>query len=141
MTNKSWDDFVKTYGEDTTTNFQLIKWAKELKIKPFYYCMRDEITRTLNNKNTYYAIVNIHKSDQKGVHHSALYTEPENIYFFDSYGLDPTNEIKQLTTSGIKCSTFAIQKPGEKHCGQLSLYVLWRLSDGSRFEDIILSLL
>ncbi|ESO91822.1 hypothetical protein LOTGIDRAFT_163184 [Lottia gigantea] len=35
--------FLDKYGKDTTTNFQLVKWAKELNVSPFYYCMRDEI--------------------------------------------------------------------------------------------------
>ncbi|ESO95969.1 hypothetical protein LOTGIDRAFT_174990 [Lottia gigantea] len=35
--------FLDKYGKDTTTNFQLVKWAKEWNVSPFYYCMRDEI--------------------------------------------------------------------------------------------------
>ncbi|ESP01352.1 hypothetical protein LOTGIDRAFT_157530 [Lottia gigantea] len=35
--------FLDKYGTDTTTNFHLMRWANELNISPFYYCMRDEI--------------------------------------------------------------------------------------------------
>ncbi|ESO94023.1 hypothetical protein LOTGIDRAFT_153504 [Lottia gigantea] len=35
--------FLDKYGTDTTTNFQFMRWANELNISPFYYCMRDEI--------------------------------------------------------------------------------------------------
>ncbi|ESP04703.1 hypothetical protein LOTGIDRAFT_170539 [Lottia gigantea] len=35
--------FLDKYGTDTTTNLQLMKWANELNISPFYHCMRDEI--------------------------------------------------------------------------------------------------
>ena len=52
-------DFTKKYGVDTTTNFQLIKWAKELNIKHFYCLMRDEI-KVLKNKKQYYCICNLH---------------------------------------------------------------------------------
>ena len=38
------DDFYKHFGRDTTTNFQLEKYAKELKFPNFYVCMRDEST-------------------------------------------------------------------------------------------------
>ncbi|ESO95925.1 hypothetical protein LOTGIDRAFT_175034 [Lottia gigantea] len=37
------NEFLDKYGTDTTTNFQLMRWANELNISPFYYCMRDEI--------------------------------------------------------------------------------------------------
>ncbi|ESO88579.1 hypothetical protein LOTGIDRAFT_165362 [Lottia gigantea] len=43
-----------------------------------------------------------------------------------------------LTNQPIKCSTFQIQIPGQKFCGQLSLWVLYQLSLGNQFEDIIL---
>ncbi|ESP03466.1 hypothetical protein LOTGIDRAFT_171403 [Lottia gigantea] len=35
--------FLDKYGTDTTTNFQLMRWANELNLPLFYYCMRDEI--------------------------------------------------------------------------------------------------
>ena len=134
----TFEEFLQKYGTDTTTNFQLIRWAKELNIKPFYYCMRDEIS-SLKNKTKFYAITNIHTSDQKGVHHSALF-KGDSMYFFDSYGLDPTKEIIDLNYGPIKCSTFQIQKPGDKFCGQLSLWVLYQLSLGKPFEQIVLNL-
>lgn len=140
----NFNEFTKKYGSDTTTNFQLIKWAKELKLKPFYYCMRDEIISKLNTKiGKYFAIVNIHTSDQSGIHHSAIYKNSlGEIFFFDSYGLNPTAEIILLNRSGnILSSTFQIQKPETKWCGQLSLWVLYQLSLNSiSFEDIVLNL-
>ncbi len=36
-------EFLDKYGRDTTTNFELIQIAKELGLKIFYYCMKDEI--------------------------------------------------------------------------------------------------
>jgi len=37
--------FLNVFGTNSTTNFQLIKWCKMLKIKPFYYAMTDEINK------------------------------------------------------------------------------------------------
>ena len=37
-------------------------------------------------------------------------------------------------------STFKIQEYGTKYCGQMSLYVLYRLNQGDKFTDIVLSL-
>ncbi|ESO96536.1 hypothetical protein LOTGIDRAFT_159951 [Lottia gigantea] len=44
--------FLDKYGTDTTTNFQLMRWANELSISPFYYCMRDEINDLKYKKET-----------------------------------------------------------------------------------------
>lgn len=140
------NNFVDRYGIDTTNNFQLRDWAKQLKIKPFYYCMRDEILPTLSNLDSYYAIVNIHNSNQKGIHHSAVYKNEKGnpIYFFDSYGNPPSDEIINLIdhefSSCVTYSTFKIQKPNEKWCGQLSIWFLYQLSLGVQYENIVLDL-
>ncbi|ESO92313.1 hypothetical protein LOTGIDRAFT_162616 [Lottia gigantea] len=44
--------FLDKYGTDTTTNFQLMRWANELNISLFYYCMRDEINDLKYKKET-----------------------------------------------------------------------------------------
>ncbi|ESO89866.1 hypothetical protein LOTGIDRAFT_164554 [Lottia gigantea] len=49
--------FLDKYGTDTTTNFQLMKWANELNISLFYYCMRDEINNLKDKKGKFYAIL------------------------------------------------------------------------------------
>ena len=136
-------EFINKYGTDTTSNFQLIKWAKELNIKPFYYCMRDEIIPTLKTKKSYFTIVNIHTSKERGIHHSALYKNSlGKLFFFDSYGLPPTEEIINLQKNynPILYSEFQIQEPNTKWCGQLSLWVLYQITLNKQFENIILDL-
>ena len=89
-------DFFNKYGTDTTSNFQLIKWAKELKIPNFHYVMRDEINELpLTSKNPLNVVTNIHASDQQGIHHSAFHLGKER-YFFDSYGLNPCKDRKSV---------------------------------------------
>lgn len=128
------NNFFNKYGIDTTTNFDLIKYAKELKIKPFYYTMRDEI---INLPDNCYVITNINTSKEKGVHHSAL-VKNQNKYFFDSYGLPPTEEIGE----GGKYSTFQLQNFNQKYCGQLSLYFLYKFKFQPKksFEEIVLDI-
>ena len=136
-------DFLKKYGTNTTTNFDLIKIAKELNIKPFYYVMRDEMDKLPSpSSQTIYVCTNLHSSKQKGIHHSCftLNINPEKNYFFDSYGLPPTKEVEAITKHGT-ASFFQIQEPGTKYCGQLDMYVLYHLSRDVPFIDIILSLL
>ena len=54
------DDFYKRFGRDSTTNFQLERHARELKIPNFYVCMRDEINQLPRNMFPLNVIVNIH---------------------------------------------------------------------------------
>ena len=87
------DDFYKRFGRDTTTNFQLEKYAKELQVPNFYVCMHDEINQLPRNNFPLNVIINIHTSEERGVHWSVLYINKDEVYFFDSCGLAPTQEI------------------------------------------------
>ena len=86
-------DLYKRFGRDSTTNFQLERYARELKIPNFYVCMRDEINQLPRNKFPLNVIVNIHTPKERDVHWSALYINKDKVFFFDSYGLVPTQEI------------------------------------------------
>jgi hypothetical protein len=136
--------FLEKYGTSTTTNFQLMKWASDLKISPFYYCMKDEIKK-LNRikKLPIYCIINYHTTEQPGIHHVAMYKDKDKRFYFDSYGYPPLKdaiEFLKTESKSLIYSTFKIQPDNSKICGQISLYVLFCLSKGDDFFDIILSL-
>ena len=63
-------------------------------------------------------------------------------FFFDSYALVPTQEIVDFLSkhSQRMRNTLEVQSFGESNCGQLSLYVLYKLNKGEPFKDIIISL-
>ena len=134
--------FYKRFGRHTTTNFQLIKYAKELKIPNFHVCMRDEIKSLPRNKLPLNVITNIHTSAERGVHWSAFYINKNVTYFFDSYGLPPTQEIINFLPSSCDRThnTLQVQEFNSSKCGQLSLFVLYKLTQGDSFQDIIISL-
>ena len=136
------DDFYKHFGRDSTTNFQLERYARELKIPNFYVCMRDEINQLPRNMFPLNVIVNIHTSKERGVHWSALYINKDKVFFFDSYALVPAQEIVDFLSqhSQRMRNTLEVQSFGESNCGQLSLYVLYKLNKGEPFQDIIISL-
>ena len=54
-------------------------------------------------------------------------------YWFDSYGLPPLKEIINKFRSPIMAADFQIQDFGMKYCGQLALYVLYRLSKAEKW--------
>src|SRR5829696_8255233 len=86
--------FLNKYGTDSTSNFQLLKYAKDLGIKPFKVVMRNELYKLKKTKKNY-TIANYQTTNEKGVHWVALYrssapTEHSSKCFcFDSYGIVP----------------------------------------------------
>jgi hypothetical protein len=134
------EEFIDKYGVDSTTNFQLIKWSKDLGIPNFHYVMRDEIkSLSKYKKRPIFIIANYHTSEQKGIHHVALYKSKDISYYFDSYGIILFKEAEVFLENGIY-STFKIQKDNTGLCGQLSLFILYKLSKGLDFFDIVLEL-
>ena len=144
----TWKEFKQTFGTHTTTNFDLLRWAKYLKIKPFYYVMRDEIKELPDPKtNIIYAITNIHTSKERGVHHSAIYSGADpsghSILFFDSYALPPTKEIleKFNHTENRICGDEKEQlqfiTKDQQFCGQMALYFLYCVSKGLKYSQIL----
>jgi hypothetical protein len=134
----------------TTTNFDLINYAKQLKIKYFRgYFMNDELPKRMKVNEC--GIVNLQNSDQPGSHHVCYYNgstkHRKDIYYFDPFGLEPTNEmLKYLKSSPtnkarVIMSTFKIQKFNTEICGALCIYVLYMLTHGNQFIDILLHLM
>ena len=70
----TWEEFKQRFGEDTTTNIQLLQIAKILKIPNFHYVMRDEMNLLPKEKKPLYVMTNIHTSKENGVHHSCFYS-------------------------------------------------------------------
>lgn len=134
----SFHNFIKRYGVDTTTNFDLIKWGKELQLKNFTVCMRDELL-TLPESFTN-IIVNYQTTNDTGSHWIALHKN-ENIgnFYFDSFGLQPFHEAEEFLKQGTY-STFVIQPFRRKVCGQLSLYLLYKINNGCDFYTTVLHL-
>ena len=156
MCNLTIQEFLDKYGTDSTSNFDLIRWAKELDIKPFKVLMRNELKglrkSSGDNKRNYF-ICNYQSSEDGGTHwvcftsvkHSNDITQQS--FYFDSYGIQPFPEAKDFlknsvvnSTNSAVYSTFRIQPDGSKMCGQLCLYVLYKLSKGEDFYDTILEL-
>ena len=111
-----------------------------------------------------YVCTNLHTSKEPSIHHSCFVLDFEgsktqleteflenpdngqlnhdqrsNNVYFDSYGLPPTAEVKELLKHGTH-NTFQLQKLGERYCGQLCLFVLKKLSENVPFEELILGL-
>lgn len=131
-------NFLDKYGTRTTSNFDLLRWGSQLGIKPFKVLMRNELSKLVKaqekNKNVF-IICNYQTTNDNGTHWVAMYDQ----FYFDSYGLQPFPEAVNYIQDGIY-STFRIQPEGTQMCGQLCLYVLYKLHQGDNFYDTILEL-
>ena len=136
------EQFLYKFGEDTTSNFDLLRWAKQLGIKNFHYAMRDEMKNLKKiKKMPIFIIANYETSKEDGSHHIALYKDIDCEYYFNSFGTQPFKEAIDFLGPHYVYSTFQIQKMTQKCCGQLSLYFLYCLHNGRDYYDIVLNML
>ena len=121
-----------------TTNFQLEKVAKKLRLKKFRgVIMRDEIKKMTPLKKEC-GILGSKTSKEDNMHWTCWWKNGESKYYFDSFGLTPAREIVKYLKSPITYSTFQIQQFNDENCGQWCMYVLNRLNKGDKYEDIVL---
>ena len=117
------------------TNFQLIDTVKELKIPHFRgVFMRNDLPRRPLKREC--GILNLDGVSGRGTHWVCWYKNNDNFYF-DSFGVQPPNELIEYLSSPIFYNTEKIQPDGEVICGHLCLYVLYRLSRDEGFQEII----
>src|SRR6266853_3398240 len=91
---QSFKDFcgVHILKMDTLTNFDLIGYAKELGLKNFKgVFIKDELNKRIGKNEC--GIVNLQNSNQDGSHWTCYYKNKTEKYYFDSYGLDPPNQL------------------------------------------------
>ena len=90
--------------------------------------MLDEIGNldAINNNDECF-IMNIDDSNLLGTHWIAVNVVGSTTYYFDSFGLQPTEEIKGYCKEPRYYNSFVFQKPNEVICGHLCLYFLYRM--------------
>ena len=124
-----------------TTNIQLENEARRLKITNFRgVIMRDEINKLKQLKQEC-GILGSKTTRENDMHWTCWWKNGEHKYCFDSFGLQPTEEIVKYLKSPIVYSTFQIQQFNESNCGEWCIYVLNRLNRGDEYTDIILDLI
>ena len=108
-------EFFYIFGTQTTTNHDLMRYAKMLKIKIFHVVMSDEVKEL--PENNFSAILNIQLSSENGSHWVSSYQrDDETLYYFDSYGTPVQKQVidkflrstkpeacKYIRTSDFEC--------------------------------------
>ena len=127
----SFEEFVAALFRDIQplSNFDIIRICKTLKISNFRGCyMRDELSNldAISNNDECF-IMNIDQSNSSGTHWVAVNIVEGTTYYFDSFGLPPTEEIKRYCKEPRFYNSFVFQKPNEVICGHLCLYFLYSM--------------
>ena len=118
------------------SNFELEEAVKRLKIPYFRgVFLLDTLPKKPNNKEC--GIVNFDKSGGPGTHWVAWYKNGKKKFYFDSYGVQPPNEVINYLGKLISYNTDQVQPRGQVFCGHLCLYVLKELSEGHRLQNIL----
>jgi len=100
--------------------------------------MRDSLPAEVHDKEC--GVVNLDSNNGDGTHWVAYKIDRDQAVYFDSFGLDPLQELVRYLSCPIRTQTFQLQGPNDVICGHLCLLVLKELAAGQKFEDIILKL-
>jgi len=142
MFYKTFKSFTNRYGDQSTSNFDSMKIAKDIGkdfYKQFRVVMRDELHDIPNHVK--YIICNNQDSNSAGSHWTAVFRDKAKAFVFDSYGRAPSDDIIDFLdyTNERYYSTFVLQS-NQQFCGQVSMWVLYNLFKGKDYFDIILNL-
>ena len=108
------DEWFKEFGNNTS-NLELVKYCKELKIHNVVICMRDELTNV--SKHTNNIIMNLEENNGNGSHWVCIFNS-QFKYYFDSFGLPPPVEVIKFLQNGVY-QTFQVER--------INVQVLWSI--------------
>ena len=118
------------------SNIELVDAVQHLKIPNFRgVFLRDTLPKRPNQKEC--GILNLDSSNGRGTHWVAWFKNKDDKYYFDSYGVQPPNEMIKYLQSPILYNTEQIQQADQVFCGLLCLYVLKEMSKEKGLQEII----
>lgn len=100
--------------------------------------MKDMVS-SLKVYDKMFFIVNYDNSDKSGSHWVAVIKNNQFVYYFDSYGLRPLEEIKDKfkRDNRIFYNDTAVQLNNSKICGQLCLYFIKKMVNETEFRVVM----
>ena len=141
------DKFIEKYnlGYNSLSNFDIIDVVKQIGIPHFRgVFMRNTLPKRPRKQEC--GIMNLNTSNEPGSHWVCWYKNDTDRIYFDSFGcICPMELQKYLKTQAefknnipsIQRNSEQVQQPNTQICGQMCLYVLKHLSNGTNFQTII----
>jgi hypothetical protein len=118
------------------TNFELLDAAKKLNIPNFRGVFSRDVLPKKPRRNEC-GILNLDDSNGPGHHWVNFSKNGKEKIYFDSYGLLPPTELLKYLGDSVYYNSERIQPDTEVFCGHLCLYVLKKLSQGYKFQEVI----
>jgi len=146
------EKFLEKYGTNTTSIFDLNNIKKDLGLSDLSIIMSDELrafkeplSKSKSNSGSMKSyIMNYKTTKERGSHWVlvVLGTRDSRLYkiYFDSYGIVPPDNVFKYLDNNFIYNTMQVQPESTSMCGQLCLYVYYKLMKGYRFEDIVLEM-
>ena len=118
------------------SNFEIIDAAKKLSLYGFRgVFLRDTLpTKTKLNEC---GILNLDSSSCDGTHSVMWFKKGKDMFYFDSYDVQPPGELLTYLKSPIFYNKERVQQNGEVFCGHLCLFALKQLSLGNNLQTVI----
>ena len=82
-------------------------------------------------------ILNLDSSSGDGTHWVKWFKKCKDMFYFDSYGVQPPSELIAYLESSIFYNSERVQQNGEVFCGHLCLFTLKHLSLGNNLQTVI----
>ena len=100
--------------------------------------MRDELNKGNRMKQNECLILNLDHSSNSGTHWTCLFVKDGSTIYFDSYGHPPPFEVEQYCNyESLYSTSDKIQQRNQIMCGHYCIYMLYKLSHGSGFNNIL----
>lgn len=113
------------------SNIDIIRYIPNVKV-----FMRDEIPMGLKT-----CVINMDESTGPGTHWVAIYKTNNEIYYFDSFGIEPPPEVidryQKETGARFLFSTNQIQAPNSTMCGWYCIMFLNQMMGGKSYYDFV----
>jgi len=86
-------------------------------------------------------VVNLEPSNEDGSHWISLFAKtPEQIFYFDSYGMEPDDLVEEYLKENftrITRNNFTFQSHFSSVCGHYCIVFVYYMSLGSSFDELI----
>ena len=122
MINKIFLYIILMLKLGVTTTEDLYNLAKRLNYK-ILVISKDQV---YNLKNNFY-IINLNNSNEPGSHWVSLIINNNILYYWDSFGCPPFNEIIKLNHKIIYYNQYTIQDINDSNCGWYCLFFLYHM--------------
>lgn len=133
----------KELWRQTLSNVKLDQLAADLKIPGYHGAVsRDRMRFPVYDRESW--ILNLqgyNQGNKQGTHWVALIRDSDKVWYFDSYGAPPVDEVRsRYPHLQVVSNTFMLQDFSDVYCGMISLYVLyayWHLDNRDFYKTAL----